>query len=571
MAPPKVSGNDSSSPSGVLSKWSVGVQLLNRSSRASHLLLALLLLATAGLLLALTAELTFYQDTWAILMHRQSWALSSFMEPHNEHIVVLPTLIEKSLVTVFGMRSARPELVLMVAMVILTVALVYRFMIRRVSASIAIASAAILAFLGPGWPILLWPFQIAFLGSLSLGICALLALERCGRRGDLLACAALGGALAFSSVGLSFISGAAIALFLRREKTWKQIWILLVPLVLFGAWYLGWGHAAESHVSIRNALNAGPYVLEALASSAEVAVGLASTPINAPAPPAIWGKAIVVAGLAAVVWRLQGGRPRPSSKIWITLAILLSFWTLAALNYIPGREPSVDRYAFIGVVLLFLFLSDLFAGIRVSPAATAVVVLIAGMAVGSNLVKLHDARQYLAEQTALTRADTAAMEIARRTIPESFALTPEIAGTPSLIDINAPEYFRAIDSYGSPAYSAEELFNAPDAGRRQADIVLAHALPIGVSAATSNSGPNERECSRTASNEAKLPFGDLTIAIPPGPSVQLSLRRFAPRGVFPVKLEAAPGGSIVHLSIPEDFATRHWRLGLGAGQAVGIC
>ena len=60
------------------------------------------------------------------------------------------------------------------------------------------------------------------------------------------------------------------------------------------------------------------------------------------------------------------------------------------------------------------------------------------------------------------------------------AQLPEVAGTVYLNEIEAGEYLRAIDEYGSPAYSPAGLAAAPEEGRRYADLVLANALPLGI-------------------------------------------------------------------------------------------
>ena len=78
----------------------------------------------------------------------------------------------------------------------------------------------------------------------------------------------------------------------------------------------------------------------------------------------------------------------------------------------------------------------------------------------------------------ITKADLAALEIARSTVEPDFQLGAEIAGTPSLVNVYADKYFDAVDDHGSPAYSEGELLEAPESGRRQADIVLSQALPL---------------------------------------------------------------------------------------------
>ncbi len=55
---------------------------------------------------------------------------------------------------------------------------------RRVGPWPALFAAVLLLFLGPAWEVLLWPFEIAFAGSVLFGVAMLLALDRGERRGD---------------------------------------------------------------------------------------------------------------------------------------------------------------------------------------------------------------------------------------------------------------------------------------------------------------------------------------------------------------------------------------------------
>ena len=79
--------------------------------------------------------------------------------------------------------------------------------------------------------------------------------------------------------------------------------------------------------------------------------------------------------------------------------------------------------------------------------------VVTACAIGPNLVILKDGRDILDPQSVLTRADTAALDIAERTVPEGFQLSPEVAGTPSLVNVYAGAYLDAADEYGSPAYT----------------------------------------------------------------------------------------------------------------------
>ncbi len=94
--------------------------------------LAGVLFASAVVLLYLGRNFTFIQDTWNFLLERQGSSLDTFVQPHNEHIVVIPVAIEKLLVSAFGMTSALPERVVLTAMLLATAALVFVYVRRRV-------------------------------------------------------------------------------------------------------------------------------------------------------------------------------------------------------------------------------------------------------------------------------------------------------------------------------------------------------------------------------------------------------------------------------------------------------
>jgi hypothetical protein len=231
----------------------------------------------------------------------------------------------------------------------------------------------------------------------------------------------------------------------------------------------------------------------------------------------------------------------------------------------------------VGAILVLLMLADLLKGVRFGTRALVVAGVAVLAAATINVGELEDGSDYLHEQTVLTRADIGAMEIAGRTIPSSFALAPELAGTPALIDVNAAEYFPAEREYGSPAYSPRELAEAPEPGRRQADAILAQALPIStVTRLDTALGAGAHHCvalpdgPSESGREVRLSPGLTRIGLAPGPPASFALRRFAV-GEYPVPTEGAPGGSVTVLRIPRDRAGQPWFLRVEAAQAARVC
>lgn len=544
------------------------------AAHAPLLVLGLVVVAASALLLGMASELTFYQDTWAFLMHRQNFDAGAFMNPHNEHIVVLAVAIQKLLLALFGMGSAMPEFIVMTAFLATTAVLLFVYVRRRLGPWPAVFAATLLLFVGPAWQVLLWPFEIVFVGSLLCGIGMLLALERGDRRGDVAACVLLALSLGFSSLGLSFVAAAAVevALGLRR-RGFLRAYVFLAPVALFGAWYLGWGSDAENHVSRQNIVDSPVYMLEGVAVSLANLLGLGSAGIEGQPSLTLGWVLLGLAGLL-LVWGLIRGH-RLSAGVLPTAAAAASFWLLTASNYTVGREAVISRYAYAGAVFTLLLAADLLKGVRFGrPALWAGAAITAAAAI-ANLQPLQEGKDFFREQAVLTKADTGALEIARRTVDPGFELTPEIAGTPSLIDIFAHEYFPMESEYGSPAYSPEALLTAPPLGRRQADVVLAYALPVELSVEPGATLPAGRgACTAIAAGSAprtvRLTPGVTRIGFAAGPEVSLALRRFAV-GEYPLNNRGLAGGSVVVLRIPADRSSRPWSLRIDASQAARVC
>jgi hypothetical protein len=552
------------------------VEAARRDSKVPLLLLGVALVISAALLLSLSSGLTFFQDTWAFLMHRRGFTAQAFFEPHNEHIVVIPVILEKLLLTVFGMTSALPEYILLNVLLAVTAVLLFVYVRRRLGSWPALFAAVLVLFLGPAWQVLLWPFEVALVGSTMTGIAVLLVLEREDRAGDIRACLLVLASIAFSSLGLAFAVGAGVDVLQRRRSLGlRRLYVPGIPVALYAVWYAAYGHEAQSAFSLHNVLHSPVFVAEGLSASVGALGGLSTLSGDPQGRPYLGFLAlvVVVALIAYSLWR----RRAVSSRFWPAAASAATFWVLAAFNRSPGREAPASRYMHIGGILILLIAADLLKGVRFGTRALVVAGLVVLAAAAINVRELQDGSDYLGEQTVLTRADIGAMEIASRTILPSFALTPTLAGTPTLIDVNAAEYFPAEREYGSPAYSPRELADAPEPGRRQADVILAQALPIStVTHLGTALGAGARDCvvvpggSGADGREVRLSPGLTRIGVAPGPHASFALRRFAV-AEYPVITEGASGESVTVLRIPRDRARQPWFLRVEAAQAARVC
>jgi hypothetical protein len=546
-------------------------------------LLGVALAASAALLLVLGSDLTYFQDSWAFLVERQGSSAGDFLEPHNEHISVLAVAVTKLLTALFGMESDFPERVVLTAMLAATAGLLFVYVRRRVGPWPALIAAVLVLFLGPAWEVLLWPFEISLVGSTLAGLGMLLALDRCDRRGDVIACALLMIAIGFSSLGIPFLAAALVDVFMRRrERGWARIYVPGIPLGLYAAWFLAYGRDSESAASLGSVLHSPIFVVEGVASSVASILGLRAIAGGIEGQQRPYLGLLVLLALAALaahaLWRRRGSGhrlriPRPAPGLWPALGAMLAFWGLAGINDLPGRAPWASRYMHVGAIFVFLVLANLLAGVRIDRRALRLAGGVAAVAVALNLVPLFEGRDRLEEQAVLARADLAAIEIAGPNLDPEFWLAPGVAGTVSLIDVQAGPYLAAVEDHGSPAYTPAELARAPESGRRWADVVLSQALPVPVTRAGSERSPQGRCVTIVAGAnppEAPLRPGATRIEVEPGRPAALALRRFA-TGEYPVPLDAVRGGSTTLLRIPADRSRRQWRLLVEADQPVRIC
>jgi hypothetical protein len=348
-----------------------------------------------------------------------------------------------------------------------------------------------------------------------------------------------------------------------------------VPLLIYLAWYAGWGHEAEHHMTLENVLNSPIYVLEGFASALDSLAGLSTIPINSSGQND-WGRPLLVAAIALVAFG-QWRRPGFSRGFWVVSAAAVTYWLLAAFNYIPGREASATRYVYAGAVFVLLMAAELLRPWPFSRRALWVAGAVALLTIGPNLAKMKEGGAWEKEQSVLTRADLGALEIARPTVPSTFTLASvDIAGTASLALIEAGKYFEAVDRWGSPAYSPTELEHAPANGRKYADIVLGQALPISTAttAGSFDAGSAAENCvglgPGSGPPEIQLSPGATRIEVAPGGPASFSLRRFA-TDEYPVRTAGAEGESTTVVRIPRDEARQPWFVHVEAAQLVRVC
>jgi hypothetical protein len=420
--------------------------------------------------------LTFNYDEWNWVMNRRGWSAATLLNPHNEHLSLIPVLVFKLLFVTVGIDAYWPYRIAVIIAHLICVALVFVLARRRVGDAFALALAAMILFLGSAWQDLLWPFQVGYLGSVAFGLGMLLALDRRDRTGDILACILLALAIASSSVGLPFAGAALVEVVLRRpgawtsSERWRQTWIVGIPIGLYAIWFAIYGNPNATPGNAHGfglVRENGPQIPSFASDMAASAFsGLFGLAID-------WGRPLVIAAIAIAIWRSV--RRSVTVRAFTLLAALLLFWALTALLRAQLNAPGDSRYIYPGAVLIVLLAAEFFRGSRSTVRAAVVAALVVLFAAVANYGPLKAGSAQFQDWSSYVRPELGALEIAGPTAPPTLAPDPVRAP-----DITAAKYFPAVRELGSPADTPAEMRARPEPQREAADGVLIAGLQAGL-------------------------------------------------------------------------------------------
>lgn len=527
------------------------------------LLLAGVVACSLSVLLVLQSRLTFIGDDWEFLLQRRGLSAETFLRVHTDHIVVGPVAIYKALLAVFGMSSALPFQVVSTLIFVLSAVVLFAYVRRRVGDWPALLASTLILFLGAAWNDLLWSFQVGFSGSIAAGIGALIAVQRNDTQGDLVAAVLLVLSTSFSELGVSFALGVLVSVGLSSAP-WRRLYVALVPLALYGIWYLGWGQKGIHTANLHNLVRSPEFVFDLVSQNLASLLGLA-TPLTGSGSNLVglnWGRILLLIALVLAILRLG----RPSRQLWTVLAAGGSFWFLTALNAYPVlRTPASGRYQYPGAVFLLLIGAELLRGVKLGKRLLVAATAVTAAAAGSGLFLLHDG--YLLDKTGsdLERAELAAAELGRGHGSSDFQITfGFFAG------IDARAYLSAVDAYGSPAFSESQLAKASEPNRVAADGVLATAEQIKLTPASIGEVPPGR-CERSVAGSSARALGPGTYRLQTTTAshVGVAMSRFADLPSVP--LGSLPPGATFSVTVPTDHASRPWRLFAAGHGALAVC
>jgi hypothetical protein len=570
-----------------------------RSSRLPVLALAALLVVGSAVLLYETRGTTFWADEWNWILTRRGGGVGTFLDPHNEHLTLVPVVIYKLLFATVGLHHYWPYRVVLVAAQLACVALVFVYARPRVGGYLALLGAALIIFFGPGWQDILWPFQMAWLIAIAAGIGALLLLERHDRAGDIGACVLLGISLASSGPGLAVAVGLVVEVLLRRRP--RDLWIVGIPIGLYLLWWLGYQNATFN----RHALVLLPrFVADAAAGALSALTGLASIDVfHDTGSYLAWGAPLLAVGLIAAGWRLYRLGRIPGRVLTLS-ATVLGFWVLTGVGrayaslgpIVLTATGDESRYLYVGAVFVVLLCAELarsYSPPRVYTPSLGVGIgagVLAVAAVVSNLGVLRDGSRLLQSQAQITEAELGTLDVTRAFVKPGYLSN-------GFIFLLAPagQLFAAEKALGSVAASPLQIAAFPDYAREAADsqlIKIGELQLQGHGAVTSGSSGmppkvdaveagtvsvsggclNFRPSIYTPSGEANavqvtVPAGGLRLRIPTAPAT-VSARRFSVQFEALGTLSPPSGAS---LTVLPDAAAVPWHVRVAVDGPVSVC
>ncbi|MGH2994011.1 MAG: hypothetical protein ACRDL1_10785, partial [Solirubrobacterales bacterium] len=493
------------------------------------------------------------------------------------HLLATTRLIYKAVLETIGIDYITFRL-LAVSTVLLSAAFLYALAKRRIGAVPALAPTLVLLFFGSAWQHVVVPIGFVSLLSITGGLASLLALERGDLRGDIAACALISLSIATFTTGFAFLVGVAISVLLRPDRQ-RRAWIFLIPLTLYAAWWLSQvsTSSAEQQAKPSNVLLIPSYVAESLASVTAGLAGLNFEFADSDSNPLLrdelgWGP--VVATLAVVALALRIRRGNLPHSLWVSLGIVLTYWSLGALvaSDFYSRAPSNVRYMYEGAVGVLLVATDASRSIRFSRLGLVVLFGACAFSLATNVALMREgAAIFRDEYSRQARAQFAMLELARDHVqPDFFAADAgrDVAPVRGV----AASYFATVDRFGSPAFSLPELERQDDSVRQGADQLLARALGVRLDRSIRQPGRGCREIPASERGGAigfELPRGGASLraqGVAPG---SMMLGRFATSPT--VEVGSLFPGETAKLRIPPDSSPRPWRGSVTGVRAVTAC
>jgi hypothetical protein len=379
----------------------------------------------------------------------------------------------------------------------------------------------------------------------------------------------LGVSLASASLGIPIALGAAGYLLVRPARR-ERLWVVIVPLVLYGIWYLDYGKSA---LKGKNVTAAPQYTADEVAGAVGGVVGLAVE----------WGRVLAVAAVAGLALHISRLRTFPRSFVMV-LTTAVAFWVLTALARAHLGEATSPRYLYAGGLFVLLIAAEVVRGRRFARRALWLVAGVTALAALSGMNMFKKGADGLRYTDRIVRAEITPLEIGGEHMPPLFF--PDRERAPGIV---VRDYLAAVADIGSsPALTEAELARGDETHRRLADNVFVRGYglalvpgglrPAGPAPAAQRvTGARVRRAGSCVivAPAVRGALVTLSLRVPPGgmslaaPGSEVTLRRFASGYV-----DAAPltgGATRALLRIPRDRSPRPWYAQVAGARSARAC
>jgi hypothetical protein len=540
------------------------------------LVLGAAILVFCALMLYDTRRLGFWQDEWSFVTTRLGWSPGVFLRAFNQQPMMLTVLVYKLLLPTVGLQHTWPYRLALFGMHGLCVTLLWLLARKRLGSWLALVPAGLLLVLGAAWEDLTLALQINYLGSVATGLGALLCLDRRNRRGDRLACGLLVVAWMWSSVGVPIVLGIAVELAWSR-RDWRRLWIVAVPLALYGLWYLIYGSSTAELVNLRALPH---YFVAGSAATLGGIVGLEEL-----------GEILLV-GCTALVLR-QTLRPKGlSPRAAMGLGAFLVFWLITDLNRAQYGQPNASRYIYPAAVFVLIVAVAMLRRQSIPIRGYVLIVAALGGVWLSGYDQLLTAAYNRDVVDSEVKAELGAVDVAGRAV--SGAVLPDEHHAPVL---TVAAYRNAEHTLHSRAgFTVPQILSSDEQDREVVDDKLISwegVKPVLMPAAAideTGAGQAPRlvestsvvhsqgSCEEIApttgetNNELEIASGNMLVVHPVSGQAEIgvSLRRFASQFQQPSTLTATAGEPLT-LRFPKDESVLPWHARVNSSSALILC
>jgi hypothetical protein len=545
------------------------------------------LAAPAGLLLVALVifwaghGLSFLQDDWNFVYARYGGSADVYLQPHNEHLVLVPAALYKVLFATVGIDQYWPYRLMVIAVHLVWVVLLFILARRSVGGRVAALVVLPFLFFGAAWEVVLWPFNVQWALSVAAFLGILLVLDRRDTASEVASAILLAVALASSSLGVAIAAGVVVEVVWHRDR-WRRLWIPAAPIALYGLWFFEYNR----HPNYQGPRDFPPNPRNVFDAAAGAIGGLVGASIanRIPRLLAIAVDLLTAAATLLLVW-LVVIRRHISARLAMLLIVAMTFWVALAITR-SFADTAQSRYVYGGAFLVALIGLELARDRSLGRRAGAVLTAGACVACALNLAWLIRNAEPRREEVTRQAAVLTALELTRGAVDPFFRPRPE----PPTEILVAGRYFNAIDAFGqSPAMSVQELAESPGYARAEADRVLLRAarsrlIPyvgerkrfidsVARSSSPQSLGPRCSVATPRAGKplriDSTLPRSGLVIRAGSSGRAEVRLRRFA--DAFSETAVGTVGPQPRFLTMPLGRASTPWRVQISSPGRVKTC